>query len=623
MRKKLLSSFLSILIAVTIFLGTSIPVKAASKYHVWINYTENVVLIYENDTHIKTFLCSTGKATPTSGTYSLSTKYRWGLLKGGVWGQYCTIITGSIWFHCVPYCSKDPSDLEYWEYDKLGTACSAGCVRLCVEDAKWIYENCPAGTPATFYGGSDIGSLPKPTGMKISDAPSSYRGWDPTDPNSDNPWNSDEYTKYTFDADQYLKYNPELKDTVGTDPLKLKVHWITTGIKEGLRASDEFDISFFKQYYSEFASSYGDDNYSYVSYYNRTGKSAGYFGSEKAPGFKYVFDPVYYANEYPDVKKAFGTDADKLWKHYITNGVRENRSGSAVFNLNYYKTNNKDLKNAFGDNTYSYFRHFINNGMREGRQAIDTFNVFTYMDANPDLKSKFGTDYKKYYTQYLGLDTSSSTTTPTPEPTTDPDTSGIVGTTIYNGVDYSKVYDFTFYEEHNPDVKKAFGTDDVAALRHFVTNGMKEGRQAISTFDVMCYKSLNADLRNAFGDDLVSYYLHYMNQGYKEGRTCVGEVAPEGPVTVYNGVDYSKVYDYDYYIEHNPDVKKAFGSDSAACLKHFVLHGMAEGRQAIATFNVSVYKDLNKDLSKAFGDDLAKYYMHYITQGYKEGRTCA
>ena len=88
-------------------------------------------------------------------------------------------------------------------------------------------------------------------------------------------------------------------------------------------------------------------------------------------------------------------------------------------------------------------------------------------------------------------------------------------------------------------------------------------------------------------------------------------------------MDYSKVYDYDYYLEHNPDVKNVFGGDSAATLKHFVLHGMAEGRQATASFNVFIYKDLNKDLYNAFGDDLAKYYMHYITQGYKEGRTCA
>ena len=29
---------------------------------------------------------------------------------------------------------------------KLGRRASHGCIRLTVEDAKWIYDNCPAGT---------------------------------------------------------------------------------------------------------------------------------------------------------------------------------------------------------------------------------------------------------------------------------------------------------------------------------------------------------------------------------------------------------------------------------------------------------------------------------------------
>lgn len=40
----------------------------------------------------------------------------------------------------------DKGSLEYLEYNKLGTSASMGCVRLTVENAKWIYDNCPAGT---------------------------------------------------------------------------------------------------------------------------------------------------------------------------------------------------------------------------------------------------------------------------------------------------------------------------------------------------------------------------------------------------------------------------------------------------------------------------------------------
>ncbi len=136
-------------------------------------------------------VCSIGTATPTGGVYTIPGKtwdrWTWGQMEGGVWAQYYVRIKGSILFHSVPYTSRDKSTLEYWEYDKLGTKASAGCIRLTVRDAKWIYDNCPAGTQVEFYYDSNPGPLGKPTAQKISNE-ESVRGWDPTDPSSENPW---------------------------------------------------------------------------------------------------------------------------------------------------------------------------------------------------------------------------------------------------------------------------------------------------------------------------------------------------------------------------------------------------------------------------------------------------
>ena len=55
-------------------------------------------------------------------------------------------------------------------------------------------------------------------------------------------------------------------------------------------------------------------------------------------------------------------------------------------------------------------------------------------------------------------------------------------------------------------------------------------------------------------------------------------------------------------------------------LKHFVEHGMQEGRQGTAEFNVYAYKARYADLRSVYGDDLVKYYMHYIRAGKAEGR---
>lgn len=92
------------------------------------------------------------------------------------------------------------------------------------------------------------------------------------------------------------------------------------------------------------------------------------------------------------------------------------------------------------------------------------------------------------------------------------------------------------------------------------------------------------------------------------------------PQIVYDGVDYADVYDYYYYISHNPDVAAAFGGDEERTLQHFVEAGMSEGRQASLNFNVYEYRDKYADLRDAFGDDLAAYYRHFIECGFLEGR---
>jgi len=164
-------------------------------YYIKVNYGAQVVTIYTKDNNgdysipFKAMVCSTGVATPTSGVYKIPARWEWLHLQGNVWGHYSTQIVGNILFHSVPYLRKGELDsLEYWEYDKLGTYASAGCVRLTVEDAKWIFDNCRNGTLVEFFSSSDVGPLGKPSAKKISSYEDYLRNWDPTDPHSNNPW---------------------------------------------------------------------------------------------------------------------------------------------------------------------------------------------------------------------------------------------------------------------------------------------------------------------------------------------------------------------------------------------------------------------------------------------------
>lgn len=160
-------------------------------YYIKVNRKLNIVYVYgiENGEYkklVKVFICSAGADTPL-GVYKTLNKYVWRLLVGDSYGQYATRITGHYLFHSVPYERQSKDSLKYWLYNKLGSNDSLGCIRLTVEDAKWIYDNCPLGTAVEIYNSDSLETDIKPNSKKI-DGSDPRRGWDPTDPDPNNPW---------------------------------------------------------------------------------------------------------------------------------------------------------------------------------------------------------------------------------------------------------------------------------------------------------------------------------------------------------------------------------------------------------------------------------------------------
>lgn len=158
-------------------------------YWIKVNTQCNVVTVYKKSGSeykpVRAMVCSCGKkgsATPT-GTYRMGTKIGWCYLVGNVWGRYSMVIKGNYLFHSVPYSKKSINSMKYKEYNKLGTNCSHGCVRLALMDAKWIWNKCPKGTKITVYKSKNPGPLGKPTPIKMK---SSWK-YDPTDPSKKNP----------------------------------------------------------------------------------------------------------------------------------------------------------------------------------------------------------------------------------------------------------------------------------------------------------------------------------------------------------------------------------------------------------------------------------------------------
>lgn len=201
---------------------TNTTTKAVkNKYYIKVNYGAQVVTIYTYDKNgnytipVRACVCSTGAATPPSGVYRLSWKATWGKLFGNVWGHYCYQIVGDILFHSVPYMQNRNDTLVSTYYDRLGRKDSMGCIRLTTIDAKWIYDNCVAGTQVEFYSSSNPGPLGKPTAKKVSNAPGNLKNWDPTDPDPKNPWKDykEEEKKPTQNTNKNETTNSEVSNS--------------------------------------------------------------------------------------------------------------------------------------------------------------------------------------------------------------------------------------------------------------------------------------------------------------------------------------------------------------------------------------------------------------------------
>lgn len=168
---------------------------AGLPYYVRVNCQMNTVTVYtldENRAYTVPYLamvCSSGMGGSTPlGKYDLTgNRWKWMGLVGGVKGMYATQISGDYLFHSVPYMEwYDHGSLQPGEFDKLGQEASHGCIRLQVKDAKWIYDHMWEIEGVELYNSPDPGPLGKPSAPKIDG--SEHPGWDPTDPDENNPW---------------------------------------------------------------------------------------------------------------------------------------------------------------------------------------------------------------------------------------------------------------------------------------------------------------------------------------------------------------------------------------------------------------------------------------------------
>ena len=133
------------------------PTPEPVPYAMTVDVTNQVTTVYARDERgeytvpVRRMLCSTGtKANPSSvGDWVLNGRHaKWCVFPawGNSYARYWTRINAYIAFHSVIYTAVSLDAMKTSSYKMLGSRASHGCIRLTVEDAKWVYENIGAGT---------------------------------------------------------------------------------------------------------------------------------------------------------------------------------------------------------------------------------------------------------------------------------------------------------------------------------------------------------------------------------------------------------------------------------------------------------------------------------------------
>ncbi len=165
-----------VLAAVTLLSLLAVPGRAQAqdtlknedpdKYYILLDLKNQIVTVFEKDDAgeytkiVRRFLCSSGRtdvdeadpedeATPTPrGIWKIGGRERFGKFANfsASYARYWVQIVGSIYFHSLLFDKRSIDAMERGPYGEMGSKVSHGCVRLYVEDARWLYYYACPGT---------------------------------------------------------------------------------------------------------------------------------------------------------------------------------------------------------------------------------------------------------------------------------------------------------------------------------------------------------------------------------------------------------------------------------------------------------------------------------------------
>lgn len=208
---------------------------------------------------------------------------------------------------------------------------------------------------------------------------------------------------------------------------------------------------------------------------------------------------------------------------------------------------------------------------------------------------------------------------------------------LNEGRTFSPIVDLDFYNLLNPDLATAGLSSNQQLFAHLSNFGVAEGRRFSPIVDLNFYRISNGDLSGLNSEQL---FEHLQTFGLNEGRTFsqffdlnfyrannpdlvnLSNAQLLGHLQIFGlneGRTFSQFFEPDFYRANNPDLANF---NNAQLLDHFVLFGLSEGRDFAESFDVNYYRRVNPDLQAASLSN-QQLYEHFQIFGLDEGRLAA
>lgn len=130
----------------------NIDYSNSADFRIEVDLPRQRLIVFYSDEVIKEFICSGGTPGDDTPLGEFTTiekiEYSW-IDRYNVGAYYWVRFFGNYLIHSVPFDENGEMIVE--EFEKLGQPASHGCIRLRLDEAKWLYETLPLGVKVLIY----------------------------------------------------------------------------------------------------------------------------------------------------------------------------------------------------------------------------------------------------------------------------------------------------------------------------------------------------------------------------------------------------------------------------------------------------------------------------------------